>query len=76
MATKEEIEAFSLKVLKIAEEKNLSHIDSVVYLCENGPDKIDIELAATLISPFLKEKIEIEAEKLNVLKEKKVRLPI
>lgn len=76
MATKEEIEVFSLKILKIAEEKNLSYIDSIVYFCEAGPAKIDIELAATLISPFLKEKIEEEAEKLNVLKEKKVRLPI
>ena len=72
--TKTEIDAFSITVVKIAKEKGISYLDSVMYVCEKK--KMDPEVASSLINSLVKEKIQKEAEELNILKTKKSRLPI
>jgi len=46
-------------------EKNMSYIDSVIYLCEEN--NIDIEDSKKYISNVIKSKIEVEAMNLNFI---------
>ena len=73
MASPEEIRNFSQFIEEIAEEKRMNLFDSVLYYCSET--KLEEEVAAELISPALKAKIEKEVEDLNMIK-KKYRLPI
>lgn len=73
MPTKNEISEFSTKILELAEEENLSIMDTIVGYCENTGMEIDV--ASTLISSSLKAKIREEAQELNLLK-KSSKLPI
>ena len=57
---------FSLEIEKIVKEKrDLTYMDAVIWYCEQN----DIELSTVnpLISKTLKQKIELEAQKLNFL---------
>ena len=57
---------FSLKIESIVKEKRISHMDAVVWYCEqNG---LDTSQVSSLISKSLKEKIQVEATDLNMLK--------
>ena len=57
---------FSLKIESIVKEKRITHMDAVVWYCEqNG---LDTSQVSSLISKSLKEKIQVEASKLNMLK--------
>jgi hypothetical protein len=59
----------------IVKEKRLtSIIDAIVLYCESN--KIEIETAASLITPRMKSLIESEAIKNKMIKSKKARLPI
>jgi hypothetical protein len=73
MPTKNEISEFSTKIMEMAEESNLSIMDSIVGYCEQTGMEIDV--ASTLISSALKSKLREEAEALNLLKAKS-KLPI
>ena len=64
---------FSLKIEQIALEKNISHMDAVLWYCSEN--EIDPSTVARLISKGLKEKIEVNAADLNYLP-KKANLPI
>ena len=64
---------FSLKIEQIALEKNISHMDAVLWYCSEN--EIDPSTVARLISKGLKEKIEVNAAALNYLP-KKAKLPI
>ena len=56
---------FSLTIEGVVKEKKISHMDAVVWYCdENGLDTCQV---CSLISKSLKEKIEVEAVKLNML---------
>ena len=56
---------FSLTIENIVKEKKISHMDAVIWYCEqNGLDPSQV---SSLISKSLKEKIEVEAVKLNML---------
>jgi hypothetical protein len=73
MPTKDEIMQFSELVENLATEEGFTLIDAIVYQCaESG---MEIEVAATLISPALKQKIKEEAEENNLMK-KTSKLPI
>ena len=75
MANREEITQFSFEIERIASEKNLSYIESIVFHCENTG--FEIELSSKLISNSLKAKIKTEAESLNFLpKSKTLKLPL
>lgn len=59
----------------IVSEKKITYIDAALYYCEQNnlePDMIGDMIRA---SPIFKQKVQIEAEKLNFLP-KAVRLPI
>jgi hypothetical protein len=71
--TRDEIKDFSVLIEKIATEKRMGHMDAVCYHCkETG---LEVEIAATLISPPLKAKIKVEAEDLHLIK-RSSKLPI
>lgn len=74
MPTKTEIEEFSNTIISLAFESGESIMDTIVEYCEkNG---LEIDVASTLISSFLKSKIRAEAEELNLLKKKSTKLPV
>ena len=66
---------FSLKIENIVKEKKISHMDAVVWYCDqNG---LDTSQVSSLISKSLKEKIQLEATNLRMLKIPKCgQLPI
>jgi len=66
---------FSLKIESIVKQKKISHMDAVVWYCdENG---LDTSQVSSLISKSLKEKIQLEATNLRMLKIPKCgQLPI
>ena len=64
---------FSLKIESIVKEKELTHMDAVLFFCSQNniePDKV-----STLITKALKEKIEANARELNYLP-RRAKLPI
>ena len=57
---------FSLKIEGIVKDKKISHMDAVLWYCEqNG---LEPNQVSSLISKSLKEKIQVEATNLNMLK--------
>ena len=66
---------FSLTIEGIVKDKRITHMDAVIWYCdENGLDPSQI---SSLISKSLKEKIQVEAMNANMLKvEKGGKLPI
>jgi len=56
---------FSLTIEKIVQDKKISYMDAVIHYCENND--IDTATVGPLINKSLKEKIQIEAEKLNLV---------
>jgi len=57
---------FSLEIEKIVrEKKDLTYMDAVIWYCEQND--IDVGTVNPLISKTLKQKIEMEAQKLNFL---------
>lgn len=73
MPTRNEISEFSTKIAEMAEESNLSIMDSIVGYCEQTGMEIDV--ASTLVSSALKAKLREEAQELNLLK-KSAKLPL
>tara|TARA_Y100000114_G_scaffold121939_1_gene117208 strand:+ start:622 stop:837 length:216 start_codon:yes stop_codon:yes gene_type:complete len=66
---------FSLKIEGIVKDKKISHMDAVLWYCEqNG---LEPNQVSSLISKSLKEKIQLEATNLRMLKIPKCgQLPI
>jgi len=57
---------FSLEIEKIVKEKrDLTYMDAVIWYCEEND--FDVATVKPLISKTLKQKIEMEAQKLNFL---------
>mgnify|MGYP001260205666 FL=1 len=56
---------FSLKIEEIVLEKNITHMDAVLWYCEK--EGIEPDSVNSLISKALKEKIEANARELNFL---------
>tara|TARA_B100000900_G_scaffold265477_1_gene226509 strand:- start:5209 stop:5421 length:213 start_codon:yes stop_codon:yes gene_type:complete len=57
---------FSLEIEKLVKEKrDLTYMDAVIWYCEQND--IDVATVNPLISKTLKQKIEMEAQKLNFL---------
>jgi|TARA_R110002074_G_scaffold81684_1_gene182879 hypothetical protein len=64
---------FSLEIEKIAQEKNISHMDAVLDYCYR--QEIEPDTVGRLISKSLKEKIEANARELNFLP-RQAQLPV
>lgn len=69
----EEMESFSRQIISLAEKDRISYIEAVTEYCESVG--LEIEVAASLITPFLVSKISDEARKSNLI-EKSPVLPI
>ena len=74
MPTKEEMAKFAKEIDKIVSETDYNHIQAITIYCNQTG--LEIEVAATLVNPNLKSKIQIDAMDNNMLKEKGSRLPI
>ena len=57
---------FSLNIESIVKEKRISHMDAVVWYCEEND--LNKSQVSSLISKSLKEKIKLEATNLKMLK--------
>ena len=64
---------FTLTIENIVKEKNLTHMDAVLWYCEQ--ESLEPDSLGTLISKGLKEKIEANARELNFLP-RQAQLPI
>lgn len=73
MPTKEEMYSFSFLIEDIARIKRVEYMEAILLHCEETG--LEVELAASLITPALKAKITEEAERNNLIK-KTNRLPI
>ncbi len=57
---------FSLTIEGIVKEKRISHMDAVIWYCDEND--LDPSQISSLVSKSLKEKIQVEATNLNMLK--------
>ena len=57
---------FSLKIEEIVKQKRISYMDAIVWYCEQND--IDTGSVSSLVSKSLKEKIQIEAQNLRMIK--------
>jgi galactitol-specific phosphotransferase system IIB component len=64
---------FSMKIENVAKEKNITHMDAVLWYCNE--EGIEPDAVSSLISKGLKEKIEANARDLNFLP-KQAQLPL
>ena len=56
---------FSKMIEDTVRDKRLSYMDSIIWICEEN--KIDLEDVAKYLSPVIKQQIEYEGQKLNML---------
>ena len=67
---------FSLIIEGVVKDKKpISYMDAIIWYCEQN--SIEVETIGRLISKALKEKIQVEASKANLIKiEKTGKLPV
>ncbi len=65
MVKVEEIERFSLKITELVEKDRISYIDAITEYAESIG--LEIEIAAKLLSPPIKAKLEEEALNYNLI---------
>jgi len=58
----------------IIKNESRSYIDAVLYICEK--EEIDPEVVGKFLSKPIKEKLETEARRLNLIRNKKPKLPL
>ena len=64
---------FSMKIEEVVKEKGISHMDAVLWYCQQ--EGIEPDSVSSLITKGLKEKIEANARDLNFLP-KQAQLPV
>lgn len=69
----EEMELFSSKIISLVEKDKIGYIDAITEYCEVVG--LEVDVAAKLITPFIKSKIAEEAMHYNLI-EKIPMLPI
>ena len=57
---------FSKMIEDTVRDKRLSYMDSIIWICEEN--KIDLEDVSKYLSPVIKQQIEYEGQKLNMLR--------
>lgn len=67
---------FVLEIERIVKEKSIEYFEAVLHYCEMN--NIEVETAAALVkqNSVLKNKIQVEAENINMIKRSSARLPI
>lgn len=74
MPTKDEMKKFAFAIDSLVANSNYNYIEAIIEYCKKTG--LEIEVAASLINPNLKKKIESEAMGNNMLKIKASKLPI
>ena len=74
MPTKDEMMKFTLEIESLVAKTDYTYLEAIVEHCKGTG--LEMEVAATLITPNLKSRIQEQAERLNMLKTKSNRLPI
>tara|TARA_Y100001963_G_scaffold84558_1_gene117187 strand:- start:321 stop:539 length:219 start_codon:yes stop_codon:yes gene_type:complete len=64
---------FCMKIETIVKEKNMSHMDAVLWYCDK--EGLEIESISRMITKPLKQKIEANARELNFLP-RQAKLPL
>ena len=57
---------FSIIIETMVRDMKLSYMDAIVHWCEEN--EMEVETAAKLVSPLIKEKMLVEAQRMNVIK--------
>lgn len=73
MPTKDEIKKFSDIIENIVKERRIEYMDAVILHCQETG--FEVEMAATLLTPPIKAKINDEAQAMNLIK-KVNKLPL
>lgn len=74
MPTKDEMLKFSMQIENLVANTDYTYLEAITEHCkETG---LELEIAASLITPNLKSKIHEQVERLNMLKVKGNRLPV
>ena len=75
MATKQEIKDFSDIIERLKQDLDTGYMDAITHHCQETG--LEIEVAASLITPALKAKIREEAMEINLLKKtSRSKLPL
>jgi len=74
MPTKDEMMKFANEIEALVANTDYTYLEAITEYCKDTG--MEIEVAATLITPNLKSKIHEQAERMNQLKTKGNRLPI
>jgi len=61
---------FSQKIENISKEKRISHIDAIIWFCEQN--ELDLGSVGSMVNKSLKEKIKAEAIRLRMVKDDRV----
>jgi len=67
-------EKFSIIVEELVRDHKLTYLDAVLHWCENN--QMEVETAAKLVSPLIKQKMTVECQELNMIKKEGAKLPI
>lgn len=65
---------FTKEIEKLTTTSDMTYIDAIVQYCQDKD--LDIESVSGLISPILKEKLQYEAENLNMIPKTTTKLPL
>jgi len=57
---------FSIIIETMVRDYRLSYLDAIVHWCEEN--EMEVETAAKLVSPLIKEKMMVECQNLNIIK--------
>lgn len=74
MPTKDEMMKFANEIEALVANTDYTYLEAITEYCKDTG--LEIEVAATLVTPNLKSKIHEQAERMNQLKTKGNRLPI
>lgn len=74
MPTKDEMLKFSIKIENVVANTDYTYLEAIAEHCKQTG--LELEVAASLVTPNLKSKIQEQAERTNLLKTKNSRLPI
>tara|TARA_Y100001963_G_C6696890_1_gene407410 strand:+ start:160 stop:378 length:219 start_codon:yes stop_codon:yes gene_type:complete len=64
---------FSMEIEKIVKDKDLTHMEAILWYCKN--EGIEPDMVSSLVSKSLKEKVEANARELNFLP-RQAQLPV
>lgn len=72
--TKEECQEFAQKIDKLVKKEKLTYLEAIIHYCNTT--ELELDVAISLINKNLKVKMEAEAMRNGLLKDKVAELPI